>query len=152
MSEKTDAIAALESARKEMMKAIDGIPDDKMTTPAFGTWSVKDVLCHLTSWDQYAESDLRRVARGHVPQLATFRMEEIDDWNAWLMRSRNLFSLSQARLELEESEREVTKALDVLPDALFGAGQPARLLADALISGHTGHAADIQEWRQKEGL
>lgn len=152
MTEKTDAIAALESARKEMVKAIEGIPDDKMTTPAFGTWSVKDVICHLTSWEQYAAPDLQRVARGHVPQLATFRMEEIDDWNAWLMRSRNLFSLSQARLELDEAQQEATKALDVLPDALFGAGQPARLLTDALITGHTGHAADIRAWRQKEGV
>ena len=123
-----------------------------LTVTAFGTWSTKDVLCHLTSWEQLAVADLQRVGRGHIPQLATFRGEDVDEWNACLMRSRNLFPLSQVMFELGDSRRQLVDALNALPDTLFAAGQMARILTDGLVHGEQGHIADIQAWRQKEGV
>jgi hypothetical protein len=152
VSDKSDAVAALETTRRETLEAINGIPEDKLTVPAFGTWSVKDVLCHLASWEQLAVADLQRVGRGHIPQLATFRPEEVDNWNAWLMRSRNLFPLPQVMFELEDSRRQLVDALNALPDNLFAAGQMARMLTDGLVHGEQGHAADIRQWRQKQGV
>jgi hypothetical protein len=151
MSDKSDAIAALETVRAEMLDAINGIPEEKMSAVAFGSWSVKDVLCHLASWEQFAVPDLQRINRGHIPQFATLRLEEIDDWNAGLMRSRNLFSLPQAMFELEDSRRQLIDALNALPDNLFAAGQMVRMLTDGLVNGEKGHAADIRDWRQNEG-
>ncbi len=152
MSDRSDAIAVLETSRRETLEAINGIPEEKMTVAAFGTWSVKDVLCHLTSWEQFATVDLQRVRRGYIPQLATFRIEDVDDWNAWLMRSRNLFSLPQAMSELEESRRQFIAALNELPDNLFAGGQVARTLVEGLTNGEKGHAADIRSWRQRKSI
>ncbi len=149
MSDKSDAIAGLGAARKETLDAINGIPEEKMAVAAFGTWSVKDVLCHLTSWEQFAVPDLQRISRGHIPQLATLRLEEIDDWNAGLMRSRNLFSLAQAMFELEESRRQFIDALNAQPEGVFAAGQMVRMLTDGLVNGEKGHVADIREWRKQ---
>ena len=36
MSDKSDAIAALETAYQELLQAVDGIPEDKMATVWFG--------------------------------------------------------------------------------------------------------------------
>ncbi len=152
MSDKSDAIAVLEAVRRETLDAIDGIPEEKMTVAAFGTWSVKDVLCHLASWEQFAVPDLQRIGRGHIPQLATLRREEIDDWNAGLMRSRNLFPLPQAMFELEDSRRQLIDALNAQPGGVFAAGQMVRMITDGLVDGEKGHAAGIREWRQKEGI
>ncbi len=151
MSDKADAIAALETARRETLEAVKGIPEEKITVASFGTWSVKDVLCHLASWEQFAVPDLQRLSRGHIPQLATLRLEEIDEWNAGLMRSRNLFPLPQVMFEREDSRRQFVDALNAQPEAMFAAGQVVRRLTDGLVSGEKGHAADIREWRQKEG-
>jgi hypothetical protein len=152
VSDKSDAIAALEAVRQETVDAIDGIPEDKMTVPAFGTWSTKDVLCHLTSWEQLAVADLQRVSRGHIPQLATFRGEDVDEWNACLMRSRNLFPLPQVMFELEDARRQLIAALNDMPDGLFAAGQMVRMLTDGLVHGEQGHVVDIRAWRRKEGV
>lgn len=152
MSDKSDAIAALEAARKETLDAVNGIPEEKMGAVAFGSWSVKDVLCHLTSWEQFALPDLQRVSRGHVPQLATLRLEEIDDWNAGLMRSRNLFPLPQVMFELEDSRHQLIDAMNAMPDNLFAQGQMVRMLSDGLINGEKGHAAEIRQRRQGEGI
>ncbi len=152
MSDKSDAIAVLETVRAETLDAINGISEEKMTVAAFGSWSVKDVLCHLASWEQFAVPDLQRISRGHIPQLATLRLEEVDDWNAGLMRSRNLFPLPQAMFELEDSRRRVIDALNALPDGLFASGQLANVLVNGLAEGEGHHADDIREWRQKEGV
>jgi hypothetical protein len=152
MSDKSDAIAVLETVRAETLDAINGIPEDKMTVAAFGTWSVKDVLCHLASWEQFAVPDLQRIGRGHIPQLATLRLEEVDDWNAGLMRSRNLFPLPQAMFELEDSRRQLIDALNAQPDNLFAAGQMVRMLTDGLVNGEQSHVADIREWRKQQGV
>ena len=152
MSDKSDAIAGLEAARKETLGAIDGIPEEKMGAVAFGSWSVKDVLCHLTSWEQFAVPDLQRVSRSHVPQMATFRLEDVDEWNAHLMRSRNLFPLPQVMSELEESRRQVIDALNALPEGLFASGQLASMLVNGLAEGERHHADDIREWRKREGV
>ncbi len=152
MSDKSDAIAGLEAARKETLDSINGIPEEKMAIAAFGSWSVKDVLCHLASWEQFAVPDLQRLSRGHIPQLATLRLEEIDDWNAGLMRSRNLFSLPQAMFELEESRRQFIDALNAQPEGLFATGQMVRMLTDGMVNGEKGHAAEIKEWRKQQGV
>ncbi len=152
MSDKSDAIAGSEAARKETLGAINGIPEEKMSAVAFGSWSVKDVLCHLASWEQFAVPDLQRISRGHIPQLATLRLEDVDDWNVGLMRSRNLFPLPQVMFELEDSRRQYIDALNAQPEGLFATGQMVRMLTDGLVNGEKGHAADIREWRQKEGI
>jgi len=152
MSDKSDAIAVLETVRGETQDAINGIPEEKMTVAAFGTWSVKDVLCHLASWEQFAVPDLQRISRGHIPQLATLRLEEIDEWNAGLMRSSNLFSLSQVMFELEDSRRQFTDALNAQPEGVFAAGQVVRMLTDGLVNGEKGHATEIREWRKQQGI
>ena len=152
MSDKSDAIAGLEAARKETLEAINGIPEEKMSAVAFGSWSVKDVLCHLASREQFAVPDLRRISRGHIPQLATLRLEDVDDWNAGLMRSRNLFPLPQVMFELEDSRRQFIDALNAQPEGVFATGQMVRMLSDGLVNGEKGHAADIRDWRQKEGI
>lgn len=150
MSDKSDAIAALETVRRETLDAIDGVPEEKMAVAAFGTWSIKDVLCHLTSWEQLAVADLQRVSRGHIPQLATFRAQDVDDWNACLMRSRNLFPLPQVMFELEDSRRQLLAALKEMPDNMFASGQMVRMLSDGLVHGEQGHVADIRAWRQQQ--
>ncbi len=152
MSNKSDAIAVLEVARAETLDAINGIPEENMTVAAFGSWSVKDVLCHLASWEQFAVPDLQRISRGHIPQLATLRLEEVDDWNVGLMRSRNLFPLPQVMFELEESRHQFIDALNAQPEGVFAAGQMVRMLTDGFVNGEKGHSAEIREWRQKEGI
>jgi len=39
-----------------------------------------------------------------------------------------------------------------LPENLSAAGQMARMLTEGLVNGEQGHAADIRDWRQREGI
>jgi hypothetical protein len=152
MSDKSDAIAVLETARKELLAAVDGVPQEKMTVPFLGEWSVKDILAHVSSWDELDAGDFPRLARGHVPLQAAFREEEANDWNAFLMRGRRLFSLPQVMFELEHQRQVAREALDALPDAVFAQGQMVRTFCDMTVDHDCEHAGHIRDWRQNERI
>src|SRR4030067_895632 len=49
---KQQLLAEMESARAEIMEAIAGLSDEEMLKPdVVGTWSVRDVLQHISLWE-----------------------------------------------------------------------------------------------------
>ncbi len=152
MSDKSQAISALEVAYGELQRAADGIPDGRMTDVWFGEWSAKDLLAHMASWDEVLHEDLHRIGRGHIPTFAAFREAEVNDWNAFLVKPRKLFLLAQVRFESQHWHEQAVASFAALPEALFAPGNMVAALA-AIDTGHyLDHARVIREWREKEGI
>ena len=152
MSDKEEVYSQLEAARKELMAVVDGLTPDQMAIPVFADWSVKDILAHIASWEEYALPDFKRVARGHMPALASFREPEVDKWNALLMSLRRNFPLDQVMYELEANRKATIAALDALPEERLAQGQFARIWATIAAVHDREHSEDIRKWRQKEGI
>jgi hypothetical protein len=152
MSDKSSAIDDVKSGHAELLKAIEGLPDDKMGVVWYGEWSTKDVLAHIASWDEFATLDLRRIGRGHIPCLAAFKEAEVDEWNGFFMRPRKLFALPQVRFEGEHWHDELLDTLDALPDPMFSQGQMVANFVAIAGAHYRDHAGRITEWRQKEGV
>jgi hypothetical protein len=146
-----DLISDLEKARSEVRIAIEGLPESEMTRPVDGTWSVKDMLAHISSWDELGATDITRASRGHVPALMAFKDDEIDDWNAGLMRGRTMFSLPQALFELDDRRQRLVEVLNSAPEQLINGPLAARLV-DVLVEHDQMHAREISEWRQGAGV
>jgi hypothetical protein len=152
VSDRDDLLSMLQESRSELASAVQGLPDDKMTVPLADDWSAKDVMGHITAWDEFTASDLRRIARGRLPCLAAFRESEVDSWNAFLIRPRKLFPLPQIRAEFEEARAEMVATLKALPEGLLAQGQMVRNIF-AIMAGHEkDHARQVREWRQREGI
>src|SRR3972149_975944 len=98
---KAKALADLAAAHVAFKEAIRGIPEDRLAAPMHGEWSAKDLVAHISAWNEHTSLDARRIARGHVPCIATFREADVDEWNAFLVRPRKLFPAAQVRSELE---------------------------------------------------
>jgi hypothetical protein len=152
VSDRDELLSRLQKSRDELASAIQRLPEDKMTAPLAGEWSAKDLMGHIASWDELALGDLRRVARGRIPCLAALRQEDVDDWNAFLMRPRRLFPLPQIQAEFEETRAEVVAALKDVPEGLMGKGQMVRNLLNMLANHEKDHARQVREWRQQEGV
>ncbi len=148
---KTKALADLAAAHNDFKETVQGIPDDKLTTVMLGEWSAKDVIAHVSAWDELASLDLRRIGRGHVPTLAAFREAEVDEWNAFYMRGRKLFLPAQVYHELEECHDMLVEALGTVPDAMFDQGSLVTNLLAVSVHHYQDHADHIREWREREG-
>ncbi len=66
---KTKALADLAAAHVQFKETVRGIPDDKLAAVVLGEWSAKDVIAHISSWNELAALDMRRIGRGHIPLL-----------------------------------------------------------------------------------
>jgi hypothetical protein len=149
---KARLIAELEDAHQELLAAVAGIPEEKVSVPMLGEWSVKDILAHISSWDELEVQDLRRLGRGHVPIQADFREEEGDEWNDFLLKGRRPFSPEQVMAEFEANRQARREVLDGLPDPLFASGSLVRGFCEGTVKHDQEHAAQIRAWRQKQGV
>ena len=152
MSDRDGLLSMLQESRRELAGAIQGVADDRMSVPFAGDWSVKDIMGHIASWDEFTVSDLRRISRGRLPCLAAFREADVDNWNAFLIRPRKLFPLPQIRAEFEEARAEMVAALKDLPEGLLAQGQMVRNIFAIMTNHEKDHARQVREWRQAEGL
>ncbi len=151
MSDREEIYSTLQEGRKELLAAIDGLTPQQMTTPVYDDdWSVKDILTHIVSWEELAMPDFRRVARGHLPALASFKDSEVDKWNAMLMSLRRSFPLDQVMYELEAGRKATMVVLDSLSDERLAPF--VRMWADVAARHDREHAQDIRQWREKEGI
>jgi hypothetical protein len=134
-----------------LLSAIAGLAPEKMSTPVVDQWSVKDLLTHVTSWDEFMALDYDRLGRGDVPAFNSFTEEMLDPFNATIMALRRAFPAEQALAELRPSRDRVRQSLDSLDESHFAQGfVPATLV---LTADHdVEHAAHIREWRKAQGI
>jgi hypothetical protein len=149
---KTKALADLAAAHLTFKETVRDIPDDKLTVVMLGEWSAKDVIAHVSSWDELSALDLRRIGRGHVPCLAAFREEDVDEWNGFLMRGRKLFPPAQVYHELEGCHDMLVEALETVPEAMFQQGGMVTNFLALAVQHYQDHGGHIRDWREREGV
>jgi hypothetical protein len=149
---KTKALADLSAAHLDFKETVRAIPDEKLTVVMLGDWSAKDVIAHVSSWDELSALDLRRIGRGHVPWMAAFREADVDEWNAFLMRGRKLFPPAQVYSELETCYEMLVEALEAVPEAMFQQGSMVTNLLAIAVQHYRDHGGHIREWREREGV
>jgi len=148
---RSDTYRLLTESRDRLNSAIDGLPLDKMLVPVLDDWSVKDILTHITSWDELLLPDIYRLARGRAAGLACNVQAANDRWNVLLMSVRREFPLDQVLAEFAESREALLKALEEVPEEQFNSGYiPGNCQVTAFHDWE--HARDIRAWRDREGL
>ena len=64
-----------------------GLSDAQLVEPGVvGDWSVRDLMAHVTTWEQEALTHLSEVARGHRPPTYAGAHGGIDAFNAMMER------------------------------------------------------------------
>ncbi len=149
---KHKALDDLAGAHVELKEAALRIPEEKLNDALLGGWSVKDVIAHVSSWDELASLDVHRLARGHVPVLSDYKSAEADDWNASLMRGRTRFSPGQIYYELESCYDMLIEALETVPEAMYDGRTAVTDIVRITEDHYRQHAGNIREWRERQGL
>lgn len=150
MAEDRDALLQhYREMREELLSAIDGLSDERMTEPSLDGWSVKDHLAHLALWDDMRASEVVRISTGHG---SAWRMtgDQDEAFNALAQDLRLTLSLDQVRWELATSRQRL---LDAISSAT-ARGLDASLYGEAgLRSLHeVVHTGWIKRWRGERGV
>jgi uncharacterized damage-inducible protein DinB len=149
MEEKEALLQHYRQMRQELLAAIDGLSDERMTEPSIDGWSVKDHLAHLALWDDIRAGEVARISSGHD---SAWRMsgEQDEAFNALGYALRLVLPLEQVRWESATSHRRL---LDALAAATPRGLDPSRYGEAGLRSTHAAaHAGWITRWRKERGI
>ncbi|MCP4537966.1 MAG: DinB family protein [Chloroflexi bacterium] len=76
---KEQALAGLEKSRQALNQTIEGLSEGEMTQiQVEGVWTIKDLVGHITSWEEIVLQPLRRYADGDL-----FETNVLKDYLAW---------------------------------------------------------------------
>ena len=155
MSEREDQIKKLlqrvDTAWAAFQESYAGLPDAQLMEPgAIGEWSIKDILAHVTIWEEEALKHLPLIiAGGRPPRYVTYG--GIDAFNAQMIEQRRGLSLAEVRRHLEETHRRLLAFIQSAPADQFTRETRARRRLRLDTYGHYPlHAAAIQDWREAQ--
>ena len=143
-------LAKLDKAWAGLKESYEGLLDSQMTEPGVvGDWSVKDILAHVTTWDEEALKYLPLISEGGKPPRYSLMYGGIDAFNAQTSERKRGLALSDVLRQLDEVHGRLTDYLQSVPEEQFTRETPFRhrLRLDT-YSHYPLHAKMIREWRE----
>lgn len=139
----------LDTAWAALKDSYAGLSDAQLTEPGVtGDWSVKDILAHVTTWEEEALKYLPLIAEGgRPPRYATHG--GIDAFNAQRAEQKRDLPLSEVLRQLDEIHDRLLDYVQSVPEEQFTRETRFRhrLRLDT-YSHYPLHARMIWEWRQ----
>lgn len=138
----------LDAAWVELEESYAGLPEVRLVEPGVtGDWSVKDILAHVTTWEEEALKHLPLIIEGgRPPRYVTFG--GINAFNARVSEQKRGLSLSEVRRQSEETHRRLIGFIESVPaEQLAGDTRARRRLRLDTYGHYPLHAEMIRAWR-----
>ena len=155
-----ELLKALEDARAGLEAALAGLDETQLlAADTHGTWSIKDVLTHLTACEAELVTGLSKIRRGQSPGKVQYTDAEIQAQNeAWQAEYRDR-PLDRVLADFRGVRRQLVRQLEALDDQALNAPRPwfqkrtiADWVQDEIMAHDRAHAADLAEWRRRQAL
>lgn len=151
---KSDLLAAIKKERGNLDDYLDSLTPAQMTEPGIvGHWSVKDVLSHLSAWEQMCLGWYRAGLRGEMPQLPApgYKWNQITELNQHIYEQHQADPLEEVLALFQGSSQEILGLIQQLSDQeLFEPGQYAWTDQNALGSYLVSNTSSHYAWARKE--
>jgi len=140
----------LETAWAAFQASYAGLDDSRLTERGVvEDWSVKDILAHVTTWEEEALTYLPLIlAGGRPPRYAA--VGGIDAFNARMTEQKRALSLAEVRAQLDATHHRLIAFIESVPDEPFATETRFRhrLRLDT-YSHYPIHTRMIQDWRNE---
>jgi hypothetical protein len=138
---------------KAFHESLQGLNEEHLNEVWLGTWNIKDIVAHITGWQQELGPALERLARGERPVPEGVSYEDVDAWNAKFAAARRGAEAADLLLELDTSHEHFMHLADAIPDARFQPDRTAYRMVDLNSAHHyKEHGDQIRAWRASNGL
>jgi hypothetical protein len=149
--------------REQLLKRLDkawvafkesyaGLPESRLMEPGVtGAWSVRDILAHVTTWEEEALKHLPTILKGGKPLPYSLEYGGIDAFNARTTEQKRSFSLSEVLKQLDETHRRLIGFIENAPEDQFlrETRFRHRLRLDT-YSHYPKHTEAIRKWRMQQ--
>jgi hypothetical protein len=107
---KDELIAQLERSRARLNAALQLVAPQQEIYPS---WMLKQVMDHITGWDELVASSLRQHSRGEATSKVV--LHGINQYNVESVNARQSLSLDQSRQAYEAARNSVLQAIRSMP-------------------------------------
>ncbi len=145
----TKVLGKLDATWTAFRESYAGLSDEQVLEPGVtGEWSVRDLIAHVTWWEEEALEHLPLILEGGRPPRYSVTYGGIDAFNALRTRERRDLSLAEVRSQFEETHQRLVAYLQsVDPEQLRGDTRFRRRLRLDTYGHYPIHTADIVNWR-----
>jgi hypothetical protein len=129
-----------------------GLTDAQLLEPGVtGNWSVRDIIAHVTTWEEEALRHLPLIIAGGRPPRYSTTYGGIDAFNALTTEQKRDLSLPEVRRQQEDIHRQLVALIGSAPGGQFTQETRARRRLRLDTYGHYPlHTAAILQWRGQQ--
>ena len=144
----------LDRAWEAFKQSYAGLPDAELLEPGVtGAWSVKDIIAHVTWWEEEALTHLPLILTGGRPPRYSVTYGGIDAFNARMTEQRKDWSLAKVLRQRDEVHHRLVAFIESVP--IHEAAGETRFLRRLRLDtyGHyPKHARGIRLWRERAAV
>jgi DinB superfamily len=149
MGDSQQLLKRLDTAWRAFNASYAGLSEARLLEPGVtGAWSVRDILAHVTTWEEEALKHLPLILEGGTPPRYSVRHGGIDAFNARTTEQKRGLSLSEVLSQLDHTHRRLIDFVHRAPeDQLIRDTRARRRLRLDTYGHYAKHAEGILKWR-----
>ena len=114
-----------------------------------GTWSVKDIVAHVTTWEEEALTHLPTILRGERPARYSVTHGGINAFNAQATERNRSLSLPEVLRRRDDTHRRLVEFVQRVPESECAGDTRFRRRLRLDTYGHYAvHTKAIRKWRE----
>jgi DinB superfamily len=147
-----DLLTRLDAAWRGFTQSYAGLSEAELLEPGVTeAWSVKDIIAHVTTWEEEALKHMPVILAGGRPPRYSATYGGIDAFNAVMTAQKSAFTLSEVLARQETVHQRLLALIESLPADQLGGKSPVRRRLRLDTYGHYPiHASAIRRWRKHE--
>jgi hypothetical protein len=148
---KGQLLKRLDKAWEVFQQSYAGLPDAELLEPGVtGAWSIKDIIAHVTWWEEEALTHLPLILTGARPPRYSVTYGGIDAFNAWMTEQKKDLSLAEVLRQRDEVHHRLVAFIESVPDdQATGDTRFRRRLRLDTYGHYPKHARAIRLWRER---
>ena len=141
----------LDKAWQALQQSYAGLSDADLLVPGVtGAWSIKDIIAHVTWWEEEALKHLPLILAGGRPPRYSVTYGGIDAFNAKMTKQRQDLSLAEVLRHRDDVHRRLIALVRSAPETqLTGETRFRRRLRLDTYGHYPKHARAIRAWRER---
>jgi len=152
--DKQQFLTKLDRAWAALEASYAGLSEGQLAEPGVaGDWSARDILAHVTTWEEEALKYLPLLLAGGRPPRYSTQYGGIDAFNAQITQQKRALPLAEVQRQLADTHQRLLAYLQQAPEEQFARETRFRHRLRLETTAHyTLHAGMIRDWRQRLGL
>ncbi len=150
MDRRQRLLKRLDTAWRDFRDSYSGLSEAELLKPGvIGQWAVKDIIAHVTTWEEEALKHLPALLRGERLPRYSVTHGGIDSFNAQAAAGKKDFSLSEVFRQSDQIHRKLIDLIESVPEEQLDSKARFRHRLRLDTYGHyMKHTEAVRRWRK----